>query len=332
MNITTKPTLCLIKELPAAIGPIHTVAISPDRNWIATAGGSSISWHDEKRYRTCKWSLQLYDRYWEKTDLAALNNWKPHGADINSICFTPDGHKLIIGSGASHEQASISCWHIEHSFAKFSLEFNQTIFAVITDVQNKVFFIACGGIIKEYKIDTGILVKEWSTVCKDNWSSIYALAISNDGRYLYGAKDTKFIKIWHTRSGEEVHVNFQVHSHEVRSLTLSSDSSILASGSDQRIRIWNAQTGELLHSFYGHSDWVRGLAITPNSRFLISAGDVKIKFWDLATGKKLNTIIAHDKPIRSIALSRDGSTLVSGSSDGIVKVWQVNEISEIIGL
>jgi COMPASS component SWD3 len=333
MNITTKPTLCLIKELAAAIGPINTVAISADANWVASAGGSSISWHDEKRYRTCKWSLQLYDRSWQKTDLAALNNWKPHGADINSICFTPDGHKLIIGSGASHEQPSISCWDIERSFAKFALEPNQTIFAAITDVENKVFFIAYGGgIIKEYNIDTGILVKEWSTASKNNWCAIYAFALSTDGRYLYGAKDEKFIKIWHTQSGGELPINFQAHSHAVRSLALSPDNSILASGSDQRIRIWNAQTGELIHSFYGHADWVRGLAITPNSRFLISAGDEKIKFWDLATGKKLNTISAHDKPIRSISLSRDGSTLVSGSTDGIVKVWQVNEVSEITGV
>lgn len=61
-------------------------------------------------------------------------------------------------------------------------------------------------------------------------------------------------------------------------------------------------------------------------RFLISAGDTTIKFWDLATGKKLNTIYAHESQISSISLSRDGKMLVSGATDGIVKVWEVQNI------
>jgi hypothetical protein len=59
MNITSKPTLTLIKELPAAIGTINTVAISPDLNWVASAGSGSKNNYKSQPY---SWSLNLYDR------------------------------------------------------------------------------------------------------------------------------------------------------------------------------------------------------------------------------------------------------------------------------
>jgi COMPASS component SWD3 len=321
MNITSKPTLYLIKELPAASGSIDTVAISLDCNWIASAGSS---------YRH-NWSLQLYNWSLGEFDLAKLNNWTIHGDDITSVCFTTDAKRLIVGSSSAYQKPSLSCWAVESGCHEYSIDNNHSISTILENIDNKTFFVAdTSGIIKEYSIDTGVIVKEQLIEKGSRWD--LASVISSDGQHIYsGGYGDSSIDRWYTGSGEDIKINFKIYDEGIKSLALSSDDLILASGGDQRIRTWNAQTGELLNSFYGHAGEVRGLAITPNSRFLISAGDEKIKFWNLATGKKLNTIIAHDRPIRSIALSRDGSTLVSGSTDGIVKVWQVNEISEITG-
>jgi COMPASS component SWD3 len=330
MNITTKPTLTLIKELPAEIGPINTVAISPNRHWIATAGGSSLPWQADGNFQ---WSLQVYDRAWDKIDLARQNASKPHGVAINSICFSSE-NKLIVGSSSDHDKPSISHWNIDRKRAEFAIEPNENIFAIITSADGQKFFTAKGwGLIKEYSTNFGKILHDRSKSNPNIRNNpIYALAISSDSKYLYTGGEDRKIVVWHTQSGAEVRLNSQYHDKAVRSLCLSNDDRILASGSDQRIRIWNAKTGEILNSFYAHADWVRGLAITPDLRLLISAGDEKIKIWDLATGNKLNTIIAHDRPIRSIALSQDGNILVSGATDGIVKVWQINDLSEIEGL
>jgi COMPASS component SWD3 len=330
MNITTKPTLTLIKELPAAIGPINTVAISPDRNWIASGGGSSI--FDPKGDRT--WSLQVYNSSWDNINLAKKNQWNSHGSGINSICFSID-NKLIAGSSSSYQKKpSLSQWNLEDACIESANGNDENISFTASSYDGEILFASTNtGIIKVFTNNIIKANKQWSISTKRKWSrTIYALIVSTDKKYLYSGGEENTIRLWHTQSGKEVRINFHTHDNAVRSLSLSPDDRILVSGSDQRIRIWDAHTGQLLHSFYGHADWVRGLAITPDSCFLISAGDEKIKFWDLETGKKLNTIIAHDRSIRSIALSRDGSTLVSGATDGIVKVWQVNKISEIEGL
>jgi WD40 repeat protein len=346
MSITNKPTLKLIKELPAAIGAINAVAISPDLNWIASAGSRAKNNYKSQQY---SWSLNLYDlslKSKQKFNLAENNDWQPHDSDILSISFSPDSTKLLVGSSMYQSKSgiNISSWNIDRNpidFIANSTTDRHFISDAIFHPDGKTFFVSGishgNAMIQQYSISNLELIKQWMSkneqMTTDN--DIRAFAISMDGKHIYAA-GVKGIQCWDTNVewgksilfpvaklcvGKEL-IDFGRHD-EIRSLALSSDDRILASGSQQRIKIWNAQTGELLQSFYAHADWVWDLAVTPNARFLISAGDTTIKFWDLVPGKKVNTINAHESQIRSISLSHDGKMLVSGATDGIVKVWEV---------
>lgn len=69
---------------------------------------------------------------------------------------------------------------------------------------------------------------------------------------------------------------------------------ILTSSRDKLVRLFTAQTGELLHSFVGHDNWVRGLAIHPTGKYLYTASDDKsVRVWDLNFGKEKKRIEAH---------------------------------------
>ncbi|MDE0022359.1 MAG: hypothetical protein OXT69_13405, partial [Candidatus Poribacteria bacterium] len=51
----------------------------------------------------------------------------------------------------------------------------------------------------------------------------------------------------------------------VYSLAYSPDGSRLASGGvDGTVRIWNAETGDLIRTLEGHTDWVRSVAWSPD--------------------------------------------------------------------
>ena len=348
MNTNSKPTLNLIKELPAAIGEINTVAISPDLNWIASAGSRIKNNYKSQPY---SWSLNLYDRSLknkQKFNLAEINSWQPHDSDILSISFSLDSTKLLVGASLyqSKSRISLSCWHLNHEPIDLNMSSTDCYISdLICHPDGETFFTPGRyhgmKMIQQYSLDNLELLQQWTpknekmTTAND----IRAFVISLSGKQLYAA-GVEGIQSWDTNTklqnpsiffypkldSENELINFGSYNDEVRALALSADDRILASGSEQRIRIWNALTGELLQSFYAHADWVWDLAITPNAQFLISAGDTTIKFWDLATGKKLNTIDAHESQIRSIALSCDGKMLVSGAADGIVKVWEVQNI------
>jgi general transcriptional corepressor TUP1 len=48
------------------------------------------------------------------------------------------------------------------------------------------------------------------------------------------------------------------------------------------VRLWDLQTGQLVHHLTGHTDWVSSVAFTPDGTGLISGSrDLTAKHWDL---------------------------------------------------
>ena len=82
------------------------------------------------------------------------------------------------------------------------------------------------------------------------------------------------------------------HSGFVQSVAFSSDSQVLASGSDDKtIKLWDPATGTLKHTLEGHSDSVRSVAFSSDGQVLASGSDDEtIKLWDPATGTLKHTL------------------------------------------
>jgi glucose repression regulatory protein TUP1 len=86
----------------------------------------------------------------------------------------------------------------------------------------------------------------------------------------------------------------------VTSVVLSPDGKFLAAGSlDTVVRIWDAQTGQLLDKLKGHKDSVYSVAFSPDGKFLVSGSlDKTLKMWDMATLKAvLAAAGAKDAPV-----------------------------------
>ena len=74
------------------------------------------------------------------------------------------------------------------------------------------------------------------------------------------------------------------HSGWVKSVVaMSPDGQTIVSGSgDNTIKVWNLDTGELLHTLEGHSDSVNSVAISPNGRTIVSGSeDETVKVWQV---------------------------------------------------
>ncbi|KAI9223927.1 WD40-repeat-containing domain protein [Blastocladiella britannica] len=101
---------------------------------------------------------------------------------------------------------------------------------------------------------------------------------------------------------------------------------VLTGSRDKEIRLWDTATGLSLFVFRGHDNWIRGICVpqVPDARHFISVSDDKsIKVWDLSSGRCVKTLNdAHGHFVTSIAWAPATASLVTGSVDMSVKVWE----------
>lgn len=121
------------------------------------------------------------------------------------------------------------------------------------------------------------------------------------------------------------------HSAKVNSLAIGPKGFTLVSASnDKTIKLWNPQTGQLLHRFFGHTSGVDSVAISPDGKGLVSGGkDRTILAWNLKSRFAIERFYSHSGSpyshrlgaVHSVAFSPDGKIIASGSEDKTIKFW-----------
>ena len=69
---------------------------------------------------------------------------------------------------------------------------------------------------------------------------------------------------------------------------------ILSGSRDKSIKIWNYETGELIHTLIGHNDTINSIIDIPNTKNIVSGSvDSSIVIWDYETYELLYTLEEH---------------------------------------
>lgn len=113
------------------------------------------------------------------------------------------------------------------------------------------------------------------------------------------------------------------HDSSIRSIILSRDEALLATGDDNgMIKIWNMAEGKLANMIDTQGGEVTALAFSPDgSRLASGSAASSVKLWQVADGALLGSHKKHKGTITCLAFLPDGSGLVSGSSDHTAKCW-----------
>ncbi|MGD2218153.1 MAG: WD40 repeat domain-containing protein, partial [Gemmatimonadales bacterium] len=154
--------------------------------------------------------------------------------------------------------------------------------------------------------------------------SVNACAYSPDGARLVSASGDGTLKLWDAETGQEIHT-LEGYTGYISACAFSPDGVRVVSTGGERtvwegvqlkvpregrstLKLWDAGTGQEIHTLEGHSGRVNACAYSPDGARLVSAsGDGTLKLWDAETGRELRTLEGHSDGVTACAFSPDGA-------------------------
>ncbi len=171
---------------------------------------------------------------------------------------------------------------------------------------------------------------------------ISALVFSPDGKKIVSGTLGGNVQMWDTEMGVPLAPFFAgqdldetakkipgggfrtTYQDPITALAFSSDSTLLAVGSEKKIRLLG---GRKQTHFKEVPHGAISLVFSPDNTVLVTGlRTSEIELWNLATGDKLTTLKGHTGQVETLMFSPDGKTLVSTGTDGTILVWDWKKI------
>lgn len=97
----------------------------------------------------------------------------------------------------------------------------------------------------------------------------------------------------------------------------------ITGGQDDKIHVWDTQTGQVERVLEGHTRDIASLAVSPDSRYILSGSyDRTARLWDFASGREI-AVLDLEGYIITVAFSPDNTQMLTGDNLGNVIMWDV---------
>jgi WD40 repeat protein len=302
-------------------GPVTVLALSPDGKLLASGNGARAKDNE---------LVAVKVRLWEMPSGKALATLDGPPEGVYSLAFSPDGKALAVGAVAvgGDEEGGVTTWEVATQKRLHSLPAHaQGPVAVAFSPDGRRLASAGGmGGVKLWDPRTGKLT---ATLPDNPPSSSPAVAFSPDGKVLATGGDD--VRLWPMPGGRNAMFLEGRREPDATAASLvfiPNGRTLAACNAVGAIQLWEARTGKVRASLQGHSRVGRALAVPAEGNALASldlAGEVLL--WDLATGKECASVGSVLNPgFTAVAFTPDGMTLVTGGSDGAVRLWDVGRL------
>jgi hypothetical protein len=284
--------------------PIYSLAISPNNQFIVSGGVES--------------SVQLHALKTEGMEGTLYG----HVNSVTALAVSPDG-KWIISGGLDN---TIKIWSASSQVLQQTLLGHKDFISTLAVSSNSEILVSGSGdnLIRIWSIKTGELLR----TLVGHTNMINEVKISSDSQWLVSASIDDIVKIWSIKTGK-VKQSLVQPKKKIQSVLISPDAEyILYCGWDNSIQIWSVETATLKSTIPANTQ-ENMMAISPGCRWIASISqDYKIRIRCLETGRLLKSFIGHQCEITQLVFSVDSQFLISGSSDGEIKIWCSAEIAQ----
>lgn len=160
-------------------------------------------------------------------------------------------------------------------------------------------------------------------------ANLNSIAFSPNGSALLLAggnpADTAFIGIYSWPELKPLH-QIEQPGDSILTATWLSNLTFVTGSLDNKLMIWNAESGQSLQTLSGHSRGITSLRYLARQNLLVSGGlDNSIRVWSLSDNRLLRSLTQHTHPVTCIAEcpSEEGLPLIAtAAEDRTVRFWQ----------
>jgi WD40 repeat protein len=294
-------------------GAVYALAAQPEGNILASAHGDGAI------------------RLWDLSNGEYLAALRGHNGSVTALAYSPDGSRLVSGGrdGSLRIWDSSSVPEVQNEALSVLLGHrNMVLDVVFSPDGSRVVSSGADGTVRLWEIQAGRQISTLRT--GQDW--VNSLAFSSDGQYLAAGDERGVLQIWEgissvspVQSGEP----FQAQEGAILGLAFAREDNLLASsGDDSVINLWEVNTSTQRYTLSGHTQRVTDLIFIHASGLLASsdAGGY-LYLWQLPNPVPYFQF-QEPWPVAALAsglpLSSEHLLLISGSSDGTLRLWGLN--------
>jgi len=296
-NVEPRPKLPILN---GQNGDMYGVAFSPDGTHLATNVVNNV--------------LQM----WKVTTGQMLWSTKGSGLALWALTFSPDGKYLLSGN----MDGVTTLWDAEtgQEVRQFTAQGLDEIYALAFSPDGKT--IVAGGFsfasnetfVPMWEVETGKEILRFPLL-----DIVYGTSFSPDGKYVFtGGGGNGVSYLWDAQTGTKLR-------EFVGNAAVFSPDGIYAVTVQGSIGfVLDVQTGQEIRRFDGPADGLGFVVYSPDGKFVAANGfDGTVYLWDVQTGQELRRY-PHSAPANNVAFSPDSQYLVSLSTDGIARFFDVD--------
>ncbi len=228
---------------------------------------------------------------WNIAQAKPLRDWKVSESAVWCVKFSPDGHHLAVGT----QDGKVQLWDVGTGEQKFTSKHRSQISGVaFTPDGDKIVTSSTSWTAQIWSAKTGEKLLE----TEKGPSFLQWVDVSDDGRFFVTACWDGTAQVWNLADGKFLRMVDHSHGnpkaqaryrsahmgfHPALCVSFMPGTSIFAvSGQSGTVSLWNAETGQRIHTLNAFTGSIGGHSFSPDGRRLLAGGENNnITIWTL---------------------------------------------------